>query len=148
MKNFLKKSFCSLALLASLSVFAAADNIMPVAFVGDPPPEVDGSMERMAQLAGSVTLDSAKMIYAGAKDWKGAADLSGVMVLGYDNANLYIAADVADDKIEQKYFGQDIWKGDHIMLGLQYPYTPAEKIRISGVSSFRRVISAILPPKL
>ena len=47
MIDFLKKSFLSLALLAALSAFAAGDNIKPVAFVGDPPPEVDGSMERM-----------------------------------------------------------------------------------------------------
>ena len=120
----LKRFFFGLALLAALPVFSASDNIMPVAFVGDPPPEVDGSMERMAQLAGSVVLSPEKNIYAGKKDCKNTADLSGTMILGYDNAYLYIAADVTDDVIEQKNFGQDIWKGDHIMLGLQYPYTP------------------------
>jgi hypothetical protein len=46
------------------------------------------------------------------------------VVLGYDGANLYIAADVRDDMVEQNYYGQDVWKGDHVMLGLQYPYTP------------------------
>ena len=124
MKNFLKKSFLSLAVLAALSAFAANEKIMPAAFVGDPPPEVDGSMERMAQLAISTTLNKADQLYYGKKFWQGVKDISGTVVLGYDGAYLYVAADVTDDIIEQKNFGQDIWKGDHVMLGLQYPYTP------------------------
>ena len=123
MNFFLKKSFCFISLLTALLLPGAENKIMPVAFVGDPPPEVDGTMERMAQLAGQVTRTPAKNIYAGAKDCRNAADLSGKMVLGYDNAYLYIAADVTDDKIEQSHYGMDIWKGDHVMLALQYPYT-------------------------
>jgi len=44
--------------------------------------------------------------------------------MGYDNNYLYIAADVCDDKLMQNFHGQDIWKGDHVMVALQYPYTP------------------------
>ena len=124
MKKIFEKILLLALLLASLTVLASTEKIMPVAFVGDPPPEVDGSMERMAQLAGSMTLQSASNVYSGKKDWHGAKDLSGNVVLGYDAANLYIAAEVTDDVIEQKYYGMDVWKGDHVMLGLQYPYTP------------------------
>ena len=123
MIDFLKKSFLSLALLAALSAFAAGDNIKPVAFVGDPPPEVDGSMERMAQLAGSIKFNSAQQLYYGKNAWRGAKSHSGTAVIGYDNANLYLAADVCDDKIDQSNYGQDLWKGDHVMLAVQYPYT-------------------------
>jgi hypothetical protein len=108
MKIFPDKVLMLFLLLAALNIFAAQEKIMPVSFVGDPPPEMDGSMERMAQLAGSITLQSAKNIYSGQKDWQGAKDLSGKVVLGYDGANLYIAADVRDDMVEQNYYGQDV----------------------------------------
>ena len=125
MYKFLKKSLLFFTALFALNTLCGAEKVMPVAFVGDPPPEVDGSMERMAQLAGSIKLDKAEQIYSGKHAWQGAQDLSGVAVLGYDGAYLYVAADVTDDKVDQKYFGQDIWKGDHVMLALQYPYTPS-----------------------
>ena len=104
MKIFPDKVLMLFFLLATLNIFAAQEKIMPVSFVGDPPPELDGSMERMAQLASSITLQSAKNIYSGQKDWQGAKDLSGNVVLGYDGANLYIAADVRDDMVEQNYY--------------------------------------------
>ena len=69
--DFLKKFFLSLALLAALSVWGANNNLKPVAFVGDPPPEVDGSMERMAQLAGSIKFNSAQQLYYGKNAWRG-----------------------------------------------------------------------------
>ena len=67
MMSFLKNSFLSLACLAAFSAWGANNAITPVAFVGNPPPEVDGSMERMAQLAGSIKFNSAQQLYYGKK---------------------------------------------------------------------------------
>jgi hypothetical protein len=121
----MKKLLLGLNLLLCLlgvNIFAG-EKVFPAAYVSDPPPEVDGSMARMSRLAGSFTFNSPKDILFGGNSWLGAHDLSGTVVMGYDSNYLYIAAAVTDDKISQQYHGTDIWKGDHIMVALQYPYS-------------------------
>ncbi len=93
----------------------------PVALVSDPPPAVDGSAERLTRLPTFRMVDGEKHVLYGAKEWTGGADLSAEMVVGYDKFNLYVGAKVHDDKHCQGYFGRDLWKGDHLMLVIDYP---------------------------
>jgi hypothetical protein len=57
-------------------------------------------------------LDSAKQIYTGAASWTGVADCSAKFYLMWDDTNVYIGAQVKDDKISATKTGVDIWNAD------------------------------------
>lgn len=93
----------------------------PVALVSDPPPAIDGSAERLTRLPNFQMVRGEKHILYGPGNWTGDADLSAEMVVGYDKLHLYVGAKVHDDVHRQSYFGRDLWKGDHLMLVVDYP---------------------------
>lgn len=121
----MKKVF--LPFLLCLAGVAAA--LEPVAWVSDPPPAVDGALDRLNKLAGQQVLTPAKHTVYGKEKCSSSEDISGVAVLGYDREFLYLGATVTDDRLDQAYTQCNLWKGDHIMLVVQYPYLPgtAEK---------------------
>ncbi len=50
----------------------------------------------------------------GSKNWTGSADLSGKLMVGWDNDKLYIAIKVSDDTYVQNAHGAQLYKGDSI----------------------------------
>jgi hypothetical protein len=50
----------------------------------------------------------------GSKNWKGSGDLSGKLMVGWDNDKLYIAIKVLDDTYVQNARGAQLYKGDSI----------------------------------
>ena len=105
--------------LALCSVALAVE--IPVALVSDPPPAIDGSAERLAKLPTFRMICGRSHVLYGPGNWTGDADLSAEMVVGYDKLHLYVGAKVHDDVFRQTYFGRDLWKGDHVMLVVDYP---------------------------
>ncbi|MEZ0298811.1 MAG: sugar-binding protein, partial [Candidatus Methylacidiphilales bacterium] len=49
-------------------------------------------------------------------DWTGTKDLSGAVRLAWDETYLYLAIDVADDKVLQAESAAEVWQGDTIEL--------------------------------
>lgn len=71
------------------------------------PPVIDGDL---SDWSGSQY--SANQITYGASAWTGASDASATFSLGWDSANLYIAAHVTDDTFVQMASGRTMYKGD------------------------------------
>ena len=103
-----------------LSLYARAD-VRGIAQLSDPPPPVDGSLERTGTSPTQFSWGSRADVVFGDSKWTGASDLSGQLFLGWDAHHLYIAAIVTDDAIAQPYFGRDIYKGDHLEVFLDVP---------------------------
>ncbi|NLH44088.1 MAG: hypothetical protein GX448_19800, partial [Planctomycetes bacterium] len=59
-------------------------------------------------------LDDAKQIYTGQTSWTGVADCGGTFYLMWDDKNIYIGAEVKDDKLSMTKSGGDIWNADCI----------------------------------
>jgi len=83
------------------------------------PPRIDGSIEEW----GAPVFDLAgfpNIFLAGRKYgvWKGREDLSGRFFLGWDRKGLYIAAIVADDAHRNNSYGESIWNGDSLLIGI------------------------------
>jgi hypothetical protein len=55
-------------------------------------------------------------IVYGANNWTGSADLSGKLMVGWDNDKLYIAIKVIDDTYVQNAHGAQLYKGDSLEI--------------------------------
>jgi len=111
-------------MLLSLCVSASGQELMGIARISDPPPPVDGSLERVDAVASAMAWGNQAQVTVGPKHWQGPADLSGRVFLGWDQHLLYVAAKVRDDTVVQPYFGTYLWKGDHLALFLDVPRQP------------------------
>lgn len=74
-------------------------------------PEIDGDFDEAVWDLDRYNVDH--VVY-GENRWGGEDDLSGTVMLGWDDYYLYIAARVVDDKYVQNASGEDIFKGDSI----------------------------------
>lgn len=110
-------------LFTSIATLFAADEPLSAAIaeVGDPPPGVNGDLNRLSRVPGWVEVAGIESIGFGADKWKDDADLSGSLVLGWDPQNLYVAARVRDSVLSQSFTGEALWQGDHVMLLLDVP---------------------------
>ncbi len=122
-----------------LSASAWGQTYVGIPQVADPPPAVNGSLERMEALPGWRSFKGADQVVFGKEAWKGDADLSGSAVLGWRENFLYVAAKIKDDVVVQPYTGSNLWKGDHVMLLLDLP-------RQTGLRDKQKVIQIGLSP--
>jgi photosystem II stability/assembly factor-like uncharacterized protein len=74
-------------------------------------PVIDGILDEWTQ----TRYDVASITY-GKDNWSGSKDLSGKVMLAWDEDNLYVAARVYDDVHVQNSSGEDLFKGDGIEL--------------------------------
>ena len=111
-----------LSLCASAS--ASEQELLGIARISDPPPPVDGSLERVDAVASTAAWRDKGQVTVGPEHWQGEADLSGQVFFGWDQQLLYVAAKVRDDKVIQPFFGTHLWKGDHLELFLDVPRQP------------------------
>lgn len=115
-----------------------ANSYFPVARVSDPPPAVDGNCERLSRLPGLQLINNPDNIIFGRQNWQNPDDLSAEIIVGYDLNYLYVGARVRDDIHKQEFFQKDIWKGDHVMICIDYPSTfrnpQMDKVLNIGVS--------------
>lgn len=78
--------------------------------------KVDGPISQWKAVASIGNWNGKDSIVYGSDNWTGPADLGGTGWMGWDEHNLYIAADVIDDQVRQSGSGSDIWRGDHVMV--------------------------------
>jgi hypothetical protein len=100
---------------------APEERILGIAQVSDPPPAINGDLERLGKLVGWTRIEAPANVVFGANRWKNASDLSGSVVVGWDVNNLYVAARIRDNAIVQPLSGEMLWKGDHLILLLDAP---------------------------
>jgi hypothetical protein len=137
----LNKWASPLALVFGLSLcgWAGAQTYVGIPEVSDPPPSINGSLDRLSKLPGWATISGADHVVFGKETWKDDADLSATAVLGWRTEFLYVAAKVKDNVVVQPYTGSNIWKGDHVMLVLDVP-------RQSGLRDKQKVYQIGLSP--
>jgi hypothetical protein len=68
-----------------------------------------------------IKLVASENVVYGKDKWKGTEDLSVKAYLGYDRNNLYLYAEVMDDKHVFWDSSSDMWKGDHLEMWLSSP---------------------------
>jgi hypothetical protein len=81
-------------------------------------PSLDGDFAKW-QNGPLHVLDNASKIRAGANLWKGPAQLSAHVGLGWDNDYLYVGVDVTDPELYQLFFQRGIEKGDAFEITLE-----------------------------
>jgi len=79
--------------------------------------KVDGQLSEWGGFT-QIRIDSAAQCISGANRWKGAADLSGRIMLAYSASHLYIAGEIRDDKLVNDQKGILMWNGDCIQIFL------------------------------
>jgi len=107
--------------------------------VADPPPMINGDVDRLGRLPGWIEVKGQDHVSFGPAEWKGESDLSGSVILAWDIHFLYVAARVRDDVVVQKRTGDMLWEGDHVMLLLDAP-------RQQGVRNKAKVVQIGLSP--
>jgi hypothetical protein len=85
-------------------------------------PTIDGTLSEWTNVAPAV-VDVSEQVFLGADTWTGAADCSGKFYAMWDNANIYIAVNAADDKVVTAQTGGNIWMNDcaEIFFALDAP---------------------------
>jgi hypothetical protein len=74
-------------------------------------PAIDGDLGDW-----SLSPVTVKNVVYGKNNWEGLSDLSGAVMLGWDNDNLYIGVKVKDDQYVQNASGVNLFKGDSLEL--------------------------------
>ena len=97
---------------------AAEPIIIPV--VTDPSPVIDGNLQEWANRGVLRELNTPEQATFNRKGWKGLKDLSGWVRFGYDNQNLFVVCHVVDSFFLQDQSGSEAWRGDHVMLTLDF----------------------------
>lgn len=95
---------------ASLPPSAGANNVLAVRV--SPAPAIDGRLDGWESVA---VIDSPYLVYR-ADSWDGSEDVSVLWRLAWDDSNLYVAAEVIDDRHVQAYAGNQIFRGDSLEL--------------------------------
>ncbi len=89
------------------------------------PPTIDGVFDEWN--ADRFPVDR---VVAGARQWDGNADASSMVMFGWDEDFLYIAARVKDDTYVQKSTGDQIFKGDSIEILVDNSVAPDFKLKV------------------
>jgi hypothetical protein len=148
--------FAALAAVVVCAVKPAAwasDEPLPAAIaeVGDPPPGITGDIGRLLRVPGWVDVRGRESVAFGVDKWTDDADLSGSLVLGWDPANLYIAARVVDSVVSQSFTGEAMWQGDHLLVLLDIPRQEGvrdkNKVILIGISP-GDLVPGGLPPEI
>ena len=111
----LRISAFPLALLA-LVPMASAQAIHGIPLKPDPPIAVDGALGDWSAVVNAITIDEPALGARDADAWIGLVDFSGTVRLAWREDHLYVAADVKDDAVSQSQAGENLDRGDHVVL--------------------------------
>ena len=78
-------------------------------------PTIDGDLSEWSE-----TVYPVENVAYGAGNHSSAADLSGTMMVGWDDAYLYFGAEVVDDVYVQEATGENLFKGDSIEIVIDF----------------------------
>ena len=110
---------CVCVLLTGAAAPAAEKPII-IPYVTDPSPVMDGNLQEWTNrgvLRGLAGKEHATFNPAG---WRGDEDLSGWVRFGHDGDNLYVVCRVVDSFFIQDQSAAEVWRGDHVMLTLDF----------------------------
>lgn len=122
-----------------VSGVAGAEEMLKIQRVADPPPAVDGSLSRLLRLTEIHRLDARQTVF-GADKLSGEGDLAAEAIVGYDPNYLYLGVTVTDDTFRQQNSQSNLWKGDHIMLLVDYP------VQENGKADLKKVFRIGISP--
>ena len=77
--------------------------------------------------------------------WYGPKDLSGGMMLQWDEDNLYMMSIVTDDIYRNTESGERLWAGDSVQIGLKYPVNIFTTVIGDSVKRFNELTFAMNP---
>ncbi|MFH1369204.1 MAG: sugar-binding protein [Elusimicrobiota bacterium] len=125
------------------------------------PPVIDGKIDNGEWTAPSgadgaflaVVMNDKKQVTLNSENisWSGEKDLNGNAVLAWDEKNLYLLAEILDDKTcINSYSGDSIWNGDslEIAFGLDPAADPARKVFSSSDFQLAFLINSFFPKNL
>lgn len=104
--------------LCSIPAMAKEPIIVPI--VEDPVPIIDGKLSDWHNRGVFFEFNGPDQVTYHKSLWKGSNDLSGSIRLGHDKKKFYLVANVKDDTVSQPLSGEALWKGDHVMLLLDF----------------------------
>jgi hypothetical protein len=104
----------------------------------DPPPAIDGDLNDWNHVPALTILDDREHVTTGRSKWKSPDDLSAKIWVAWRADQLYLAAEVTDDRVRQTMRGGKLWQGDHLELYLDTipENEPARKIFGKGQFHF------------
>ncbi|HCU35618.1 MAG TPA: hypothetical protein DGT21_09220, partial [Armatimonadetes bacterium] len=103
-----------------VSSFALAAEPIIVPFVTDPSPVIDGNLDEWANRGVLRELTGKEHATFSPESWKSNEDLSGWVRFGWDDDHLYVACHVVDDVFAQDQSAVEVWRGDHVMLTVDF----------------------------
>jgi hypothetical protein len=112
--------------------------------------KVDGSLSEWEKLPSIGDWNENDHVVWGRPNFAGPNDLGGRAWMGWDAKNLYVAADVIDDQHVQQDTGENIYRGDNVMVLLQTDRTSTRYFQIGlspGSLSNSGDILSQLPPE-
>jgi hypothetical protein len=110
--------FWGVVCLAASALAGETNSAFVIPLKPDPPPALDGQIAEWVNRPGQLVLARREQVTWGGNRWKSVADLSAKAWLAWRSDTLYLAASVADDQLRQSQRGNDLWRGDHVMLFL------------------------------
>jgi hypothetical protein len=120
--KIMKQVLLCFALLALTTTFSNAhaqdEKYFGVPQKPDPPPAIDGRLDEWNGVPNAININTKEQAVYGGSAWKSPADLSARVWLAWRADTLYFAADVTDDRHEQRSQGTGMWQGDHVTLYL------------------------------
>ena len=113
-----KRIICLLAL--ALCGAVSAGDIYVIPFDVDPPIEADGRLDDWQSVPNPIHLETPSHVTYGREAWSGPEDASGVIRLAWRPAGLFIAAEVVDDRVQQPYSANEMYKADHVNVWIDH----------------------------
>ena len=107
-----------LILIWSTVAFAAEPIVIPEVY--DPSPVIDASLLEWDNRGVLRELNTAEQATYSPDDWQGPKDLSGWVRFGYNAQDFFVAAHVVDSYFIQDQSGTGVWRGDHVMLTVDF----------------------------
>ena len=117
-------------ILAILVLFAsAATAVEPLAVprVEDPTPIIDADLGDWEHRGAVTVINTAEHATYRKSLWRGPEDAGAEVRMGYDSKHLYFAARVTDDVVSQTQSGTNLWRGDHLLVLLDFAQTGDDK---------------------
>ena len=98
------------------AVLCAADLGEPVQIPSTEDVIIDGRLDEWRDRDPFGSWDRSDLVVWGVNRYDGPDDLGGRCWLGWDGRHLYLAAEVVDDQHRQSETGENLWRGDHIVV--------------------------------
>ena len=105
-----------------LAVVTCAHAAEPIVIpeVYDPSPVIDASLSEWDNRGVLRELKTAEQATYNPDAWKGPEDLSGWVRFGYNAQDFFVAVQVVDSYFIQDQSGTGVWRGDHVMLTVDF----------------------------